>query len=177
MKINGNQTHLNDLLTNYLNDHRASNTPKARQTKQWTKKPKRIIDPINGIARFKLIIYFKNRPNDQIWIPSLDFNKGRQGNYHKNEKDAYEKLIYLINIKYDSKFTFCYIMMSLENKPLWEDEKYNYCVYANFKGEERNYFKNQKIFTFGWKDVNLPNGRITQIINRSSFLSKYANIN
>lgn len=174
MEVNGKNLNLNAFLTNGLIDHRASNTPRNVKPKEWINPPvKRTIKAINGVARFKLIIWFKNNSKKEIWIPSLDLYQGLNGNYYKDEKTAYEKLIWRINNPYFTKFNFCYISMCLDNNPLWNDNNYNFCVYANYRGFERNYFKQEKIYTFEWKKVTLPNGQITYILDRSKFLDKY----
>ena len=75
-------------------DHRNANTQEKKPERKWKVKHNGIINPVNDLARFRLIIFFKNRPNKPIWIPSLDFLKGPNDKYYIDEYTSYKKLVY-----------------------------------------------------------------------------------
>ena len=63
MNINGKNIIANDLKLLYKefrNDHREANEQKAKPTKNFVPKRTGIVQPVNDLARFRLIIFWKN---------------------------------------------------------------------------------------------------------------------
>jgi len=162
-------------------DHRNANTQEQKNVREWNVKPKGIIEPVNDLARFKLIIYWKNRPNKPIWIPSIDFLKGPNNKYYIDEYTSYKKLVYYITHTNYNKFTCAYIMINLDQKPLWSSNKYNFCVYMNYKNQEKQRFKGDKINILHWKPKKqlYKNGDIVDIVKfiKENHLNNGKNIN
>jgi hypothetical protein len=152
-------------------DHRNANTQEVKNERKWKVKPKGVVEPVNGLARFRLIIFWKNRPNKPVWIPSIDFLKGPNDKYYIDEYTSYKKLVYYITHTNYDKFTCAYIMVNLHEKPLWSTMDYNYCVYMNYKNQEKQRFKAEKINILHWKP-KIQQHKNGDIVDRIKFIKE-----
>jgi len=172
MNINGKNISANDLKLLYKefrNDHREANEQKAKPTKNFVPKRTGIVQPVNDLARFRLIIFWKNKPNIPVWIPSIDFIKGTGDKYYIDELTSYKKLVYYVTHTSHNKFITAYIMMNLENKPFWSSNKYDYCVYMNYKNIEKQRFKGEKINRLAWKP-KYQGTKSCEVVDRIQFI-------
>ena len=148
-----NQTNLNTYLNHFLKDQRHAHTIKQKNSRRSNTNTN-VIQAINDYARFKLVINFKNKPNKWTWIPSIDLYKTNDNKYYIDEWLGYDKLINRIKTKYYNKFTMCYIVLCDDQQPLFSNNNYNFCVYANYKNVERDKFKGKKLYKVPFKQSN-----------------------
>ena len=48
----------------------------------------------------------------------------------------------------------CYIVLCDDQQPLFSNNNYNFCVYANYKNVERDKFKGKKLYKVPFKQSN-----------------------
>ena len=75
MNINGNKIDLQTLYKEFKNDHRQANLQAEKPKREYKNGKQGLKNPPKNISRFKLIVYWKNRPNNAVWIPGFDLNK------------------------------------------------------------------------------------------------------
>lgn len=141
MYINSNESEFLDL----RNIENKSNV-KAKEYKNKNTTTK-IIQP--DYYRFKLVIWFKNRDKN-LWIPSIDFYKGPNGNYI-DERKGLVKLKQRIKFDYKDKYTTAIIYMSVNKTPNTKSKSHNYPIDIWTHGEQRKYLKGgQELVKFGY---------------------------
>lgn len=170
MKRETNQINLGNYLTDYLKDQRKAETSRENVTRRLNRASNgSVINAINGYARFKLCITFRNRPNKWVWLPSLDLYKGQNDVYFRDEWTGYRKLVERIEKKYYGKFVMAYIVMTTDVKPIWKNNNYNYCIYSNYKDQKKTRFKGAALNNVSFKEIKNAAG-IEYIVNLEEFI-------
>tara|TARA_B100000768_G_C11275619_1_gene375776 strand:- start:581 stop:1147 length:567 start_codon:yes stop_codon:yes gene_type:complete len=170
MNINGNNVDLQTLYKEYKNDHREANLQAEKPKREYKNGKQGLKNPVKNISRFKLIVYWKNRPNNAVWIPGFDLNKGKNEEYYIDEHTSYKKLVYYITHTNYDKFNTAYIMMNIKDNPNFLEANYNHCVYMNVKNVEKQRYKGEKINILHWK-ANPKDLKRGEIVDRNKFIN------
>jgi len=144
-----NQMYINSNQSEFLDLRQVENKSDIKAQQYENKgETSKIIQP--DYYRFKLVIWFKNRDKN-LWIPSIDFYKGANGNYI-DERTGLMKLKRRIKYDYKGKYTTAIIYMSVSKEPTTKSKSHNYPVDIWTHDQQRTYLKGgKKLVKFGFK--------------------------